>query len=106
MTGRVHLTKDDLRPIEATLFELDRLNVSSFLFATGVHALRLQSPRGHIVVLPYQGQQIWDALFEGRRLTMKSFFSRADILPQPAGFVRRLPLPLRGAADGHPGPGG
>ena len=36
--------------------------------------LRLTARRGEIVVLPFHGQQIWDARFDGRRLTMKSVF--------------------------------
>ena len=109
MTGRVHLSKDDFRLNETTLFEYDRLKVSSFLFTTGVQALRLESPRGHIVVLPYQGQQVWDAAFDGRRLTMKTFFpepvSSSKLLDSYGAFLYHcgaLRMGTPGPEDDHP----
>src|SRR5690606_12334717 len=42
--------------------------------ATGVCGLRLRNERGELVLLPFQGQQIWSARFDGRDLTMKSRF--------------------------------
>lgn len=48
--------------------------VSSFRYDSGVAALRLRNMRGEIVVLPFQGQQIWRAEFDGRDLTMRSMF--------------------------------
>jgi hypothetical protein len=39
-----------------------------------VCGLRLQNDLGELVLLPFQGQQIWSASFYGRELTMKSMF--------------------------------
>ncbi len=75
MTGRVHMEKCFFGEKERPLVELGKLKATCFLFSTGVQALRIENPQGHIVVLPYQGQQIWDAVFHGRRLTMANFFS-------------------------------
>ena len=61
---------------EKLILENGELKVSSFLYDTGVHALRIRNLRGEFVFLPYQGQQIWDATFDGRRLTMKSMFEK------------------------------
>jgi hypothetical protein len=60
------------------------MKATTFTYSTGVQGLRIENPRGHIVVLPYQGQQVWDAVFHGRRLTM------ATIFPEPV----RSPLLL------------
>jgi hypothetical protein len=84
MTGQFHLHKNQFSEKELPLCELGALKASSFLFDSGVHAVRVSSPRGHIIVLPYQGQQIWDAVFDGRRLTMASYF------PQPVSSPRLL----------------
>lgn len=53
---------------------------SAFRYATGVAALRLGNARGSVVVLPWMGQIVWDAVFDGVRLTMGSLFDA----PRPA----------------------
>ena len=50
------------------------LTASLFRYASGVCGVRLANRKGHLTLLPFQGQQIWDAVFEGRTLTMKSMF--------------------------------
>jgi hypothetical protein len=50
------------------------LSASTFQFASGVSGLRLKNELGELVLLPFQGQQIWSAQFGGRNLTMKSMF--------------------------------
>ena len=84
MKGQIGLQKSQFSESERPLCEFGQLKASSFLFGSGVHAVRISSARGHIIVLPYQGQQIWDAVFEGRRLTMKTFF------PQPVSSTHLL----------------
>lgn len=48
----------------------------AFRFDSGVAALRVENACGAITMLPFQGQQIWDATFHGRRLTMDSMFDQ------------------------------
>jgi hypothetical protein len=60
---------------EKTLAEYAGLTASTFLYPTGVAGLRLANQVGQIVMLPFQGQQIWDVQFYGRTLTMKSMFN-------------------------------
>lgn len=68
----------------------DGLSASTFIYNTGVEGLRISNTVGEIVVLPFQGQQIWDAQFHGRTLTMKSMFSEpyptTDFLNTYGGF--------------------
>lgn len=71
---RIHLQKSFFGDAEKTLAEHHGMTASTFRYGSGVHALRVTNPRGEIVVLPFQGQQIWDAVFDGRSLTMKSMF--------------------------------
>lgn len=53
------------------------ISASTFRYPSGVEALRLETPRGHVIVLPFLGQMIWEAVFDGRNLGMGSLF------PQP-----------------------
>ncbi len=109
MTGRVHLEKCLFGEKEKPICELGKLRASSFLFSTGVQALRIENPGGSIVVLPYQGQQIWDAVFHGRRLTMSTFFSEpvptSNLLDSYGAFLYHcgaLRMGTPGPEDNHP----
>ncbi len=70
----IHLQKSFFGEAEKILAEHQGMTASTFRYASGVHALRVRNQRGEMVVLPFQGQQIWDAVFDGRSLTMKSMF--------------------------------
>lgn len=57
---------------DTLLAQRGALTVTAFTYPTGVAGLRIANAVGHIDVLPFQGQQIWDAVFRGRRLTMET----------------------------------
>jgi len=59
-----------------TLLQNDDFTVTAFRYASGVEGLRVQNSRGHLVILPWLGQMIWDAEFDGRDLTMRNMFSQ------------------------------
>lgn len=59
------------------------LTASLFRYDTGVEAIRLSNARGSVVVLPYLGQIVWSATFDGVELAMQSMF-RA---PRPAKVI-------------------
>jgi len=63
-------------PAETVLARHVGLTSSVWRYRSGVAALRIANELGHIVVLPCQGQQIWDATFFGRALTMRSMFEQ------------------------------
>lgn len=69
---------------ERICLRTDGIEVSLFRYETGVAAARLTNRRGHLIVLPYLGQMIWDAVFDGVRLTMTSMFT----MPRPAEIIR------------------
>lgn len=64
------------REIEKTLAKFDGLAACTFLYPGGVCGLRLVNQAGHVLALPFQGQQIWDVQFNGRSLAMKSMFDQ------------------------------
>jgi hypothetical protein len=59
---------------EKILVEAEGLTAALFRYETGVCGVRLKNKRGQLVILPFQGQQIWDCEFEGRSLKLQSMF--------------------------------
>jgi len=80
----VVLDPGQFREAERPLLRSDGVEVSLFRYDTGVAAARIANRRGHVIVLPYLGQMIWDAVFDGVRLTMGSMFD----MPRPAEGIR------------------
>jgi hypothetical protein len=105
----IHLHPSFFGEAEKPLVEHGGLAASTFLYPSGVHGLRLSNAAGHIVVLPYQGQQIWDAQFLGRTLTMRSMFDQpyptTEYLRTYGGFLLHCGATAMGvpaAGDSHP----
>jgi len=86
------------------VLEHPSFTASAFRYDSGVAALRLANERGEVVMLPFQGQQIWSASFDGRELTMKSMFDAPrptrNYLETYGGFLLHCGL----TAMGVPGP--
>lgn len=68
---------------EKTLLESSDFKVSAWTYPSGVLALALENSRGRVVVLPYQGQMVWSAAFDGCDLTMRNMFRQ----PRPSAHV-------------------
>lgn len=68
---------------EKTLLQSAEFKVTAWTYASGVRALSLENARGRLVVLPYQGQMIWSAVFDGCDLSMTHMFSQ----PRPSPTV-------------------
>jgi hypothetical protein len=100
----IHLRKSDFTRGAHTLLDSQGLSVELFTFDTGVEAVRLRNLRGELVVLPYLGQMIWSARFDGVNLAMGSPFQaprqRSDLLGTYGCFLYHSGL-LR---NGNPGP--
>ena len=71
---RIELYDQMFNEIERTLCQFDTFSITTFRYESGVAALRIINARGEIIVLPFQGQQVWRAKFDGRELTMRSMF--------------------------------
>lgn len=109
MQTTLHLTPEQFGRHETPLAERGELSASAFRFASGVCAVRLRNALGELILLPYQGQQIWDARMRGRRLTMKSMFDQPvptrDFLSSYGGFLLHCgatAMGVPGAGDNHP----
>ncbi|TDV71989.1 aldose 1-epimerase family protein [Pseudomonas sp. LP_7_YM] len=68
---------------EKTLLESADFRVLAWTYPSGVKALALENGRGRVVVLPYQGQMVWSAVFDGCDLTMRNMFEQ----PRPSPTV-------------------
>jgi hypothetical protein len=94
---------------ERTVVESGELSASLFRYESGVAAVRVKNARGEMIVLPFQGQQVWDAQFDGRVLTMKSMFRQPratrDYLATYGAFVVHCGATAMGVpagGDTHP----
>ena len=89
--------------------ESGSLRASLFEFESGVAAVELENGVSEIVMLPFQGQQIWSAIFGGRNVTMRSMFDQprptADYLQTYGGFLLHCGFTAMGVPteeDDHP----
>ena len=98
------LTPDLFGPQEVLFATAGELTASAFAYPSGVAAIRIRNSLGELVVLPFRGQQIWDARFLGRRLTMGSMFDEPvatdDYLANYGAFFIHCGV----TAMGNPGP--
>jgi hypothetical protein len=106
---KIYLSQAMFEGKERTLLEQGVFSASTFRFDTGVAALRIKNDAGELVLLPFQGQQIWSATFGGRDLTMKSMFSQPypgrPYLETYGGFMLHCGMTAMGvpaAGDTHP----
>lgn len=68
--GAINLSKDFFTGHEREVLAYGDLRASLFTYESGVRGVRLKNDRGHITLLPFRGQQTWDAFFDGRELSM------------------------------------
>lgn len=107
--ARMNLQRSFFGESEKTLLQSGGLTASAFAFPGGVCGLRVKNARGELVMLPFQGQQIWSARFCGRDLAMRSSVLRpaptTDFLRTYGGFLLHCGATAMGvpsASDGHP----
>ena len=91
------------------LVEHGSLKATLFEFESGVAAVELENGVSEIVMLPFQGQQIWSATFGGRNVTMKTTFDQPrateDYLQTYGGFLLHCGFTAMGVPteeDDHP----
>lgn len=98
------MTPDLFGPQEAVIATAGELTASAFTYPSGVAAIRIRNSLGEVVVLPFQGQQIWDATFLGRRLTMGSMFDEPVATDEYLANYGAFFIHCGVTAMGNPGP--
>lgn len=103
-TATIRLRPEQFTAAETELAAYDGLAATTFRYPSGVLALRIANALGHVTMLPFQGQQIWDATFRGRPLGMRSMFAEPlptqDYLATYGAFL----IHCGAVAMGAPGP--
>lgn len=91
------------------IFTSAELNAEIFTYSTGVAALRLTNSRGHLDLLPFQGQQVWRACFDDQDLAMQTMFAEpeptTEFLATYGGFMLHCGVRAMGnpsPTDTHP----
>jgi hypothetical protein len=101
----IHLKKGFFGDVPHAIFRNGAFQVELFRYATGIEAIRVSQDRGHVVLLPYCGMMVWDAVFDGVPLKLDTPFTAprpaADIVGTYGCFMYHSGL-LR---NGNPGPG-
>jgi hypothetical protein len=100
----IHLSELQFGENEKPLVESGVFSASTFRYKSGVCALRLKNDRGELVLLPYQGQQIWSATMDGRGLTMGSMFDQPHPTQEYLATYGAFFIHCGATAMGAPGP--
>jgi hypothetical protein len=79
----MHLQRSFFEAKERGVLDFAGMSASLWRYDTGVEAIRLSNARGHIIALPYMGQIVWSAVFDGVELAMQSMFAE----PRPANVI-------------------
>ena len=102
---RLYLRKQFFEEKEFVLAKEGKMQAIAFRYDTGVEALRIENQRGYFIILPFQGQQVWRAVFDGQELTMRTKLSQpvqtAEYLKTYGGFLLHCGI----TGIGSPGPG-
>jgi hypothetical protein len=108
-TTTIEIIPEQITRHETTLVKSGVLSASLFRFPSGVQAVRLVNDVGHLVMLPFQGQQIWEAVMHGRNLTMRTIFDQPypnrDLLSSFGCFMMHCgatTIGSPGPKDNHP----
>jgi hypothetical protein len=76
MKTRLPLRREQFHEMPSTLLRNETFHVELFRYPAGVEAVRISNPRGTVIVLPFYGQMVWDANFDGHSLTMGHSFKQ------------------------------
>ena len=99
----VTLRPEHFTPARQVLATYGGMTATCFRYASGVASLTITNEAGHIELLPFHGQQIWDAAFFGRRLTMGSMFEEPAVTPDYLANYGAFFIHCGVTAMGNPG---
>ncbi|WP_223917819.1 aldose 1-epimerase family protein [Vibrio sp. B1REV9] len=83
MMFTIPLYKEQFAKERMLILKSESFEVNTFKYNSGVEAVEIKNTKGHLVVLPFMGQMIWDAKFLDTDLCMKNMFSE----PKPAKTI-------------------
>ncbi|MCC3274047.1 aldose 1-epimerase family protein [Arthrobacter zhangbolii] len=80
---RINLARASFSAAEVTLAESEEFTVTGIRYPSGIESVTVRNSRGRVEVLPFMGQMVWDAEFDGVSLRMDSTFRQ----PRPATLI-------------------
>ncbi|WP_168211656.1 DUF4432 family protein [Ruania zhangjianzhongii] len=84
--------------------ETAELRLDAWSLENGIEVLEIHNGVGRVTVLPFVGQQIWDAHFHGRPLTMRHSFDHPVATTEYLHNNGAYLIHCGGSAMGNPGP--
>jgi len=75
---KLHVKKSQFTSIETPLLESDTVQISTFIYRTGVEAVRISIGRGTFIWLPFYGQSLWSWKVDDIEQKFKGFVSEPD----------------------------
>lgn len=75
MTTIITLMPEQFDHYSQELLRNEHFTVNSYKFSSGIEAITIKNDRGFVTILPFYGQMIWDAEFDGVSLKMSNMFS-------------------------------
>ncbi|MDH3001240.1 DUF4432 domain-containing protein [Chelonobacter oris] len=74
MKSIIPLVKEHFGKEKRILLQNRQITVAGFQYNSGIEAVTISNGKGFVTVLPFYGQIIWDACFNGHSLKMKNMF--------------------------------
>lgn len=104
MSTKIYLDKERFTEQHKVLLENDNFTVTLFKYPSDVAAVKLQNSHGYLIVLPFEGLMIWDAIFDGTNLKMKTPFTQPKKGVQISDSYGAFQFHSGLLANGNPGP--
>lgn len=101
---RFQLNHEMFTAAQYLLYEDDNFQVTTFKYPAGVEGLKVANSRGYLVLLPFYGLMIWDAVFDGISLKEKDGFKQPHWGDQIADTYGAFEFTSGLLANGNPGP--
>lgn len=71
---KIMLQKEWFNLAKMSFLENDEFSIHLFRYSTGICAVEMKNSVGGIIVLPYNGQMVWDAWFHGESIRAQTLF--------------------------------
>lgn len=71
---RIHLVPELFSTEERLIVQSDDFSITTKCYPQNIASLKITNSRGHLEILPFMGQMIWDAVFDGQSLRMTNMF--------------------------------
>jgi len=76
MKTAIPLHRAQFQETPVTLLRNATFHVELFRYPAGTEAVKITNTRGSVILLPFFGQMVWDAAFDGHTLTMRHPFKQ------------------------------